>query len=398
MASIRDIPHPFPVDLAGRQLDKPFYEKGTDEYKRDLEARRGGLRIGREQDKDEIESLREQIRSGVLPDDQIELYMHRNPGAAGALKVARENRDRQKRLDEIMQGSFRGAQPAFQAAGPVQPGQPRPMGMAQPAQFNAPQAVAELSAAPGGLETAQKVAQMYGVGKGDTSRAAIKYREHVDEETGDVYDIQLDPYSGAVISKDKTGKNVFDDMIPKLAKEVSAAQLPKIVPSVRIIDDFVGKYDEQEAKLPGSGSIPGLGNLRNIKAARFFDSREGKRVRGTIQDIENIQIKQLSGTAVTRYEELRLAIAQARDFSTNAQEWVDAWKERIRPAIQSLAESIKQSVPEGAIKRYESRGGFKFSDFNPPAYAGRQEAEATQEGWTDADEQRLRELESRLGQ
>lgn len=84
--------------------DKPFYEKGTDAYKEDLERRRGGLKSGRSQDRAEITALREQIKTGVMPDEAIDLYIHRNPGAAGEFNVARNFRDQQNKLQQMKEG------------------------------------------------------------------------------------------------------------------------------------------------------------------------------------------------------------------------------------------------------------------------------------------------------
>lgn len=159
MASLRDIPS----QGAEKKPELPFYEKGTDAYKRDLEERRGGLKIGRQVDMPKILAFTEQIKAGALPDEDIELLIHRNPGAAALLSAAKKNRETGQRFQDIIsRNTFSGVQSPFQQQGPVQPGaEPLPVIQKQGPSFNQPQALQMLASE--GILTPERQATVGGM-------------------------------------------------------------------------------------------------------------------------------------------------------------------------------------------------------------------------------------------
>jgi hypothetical protein len=80
-----------PLDLSNLQVLE------GDELKKDLERRNGGLVSTREQDRAQLDQIKQGILAGVISDEQASALMRRNPGAqlelAVALKQAKQPRD-----------------------------------------------------------------------------------------------------------------------------------------------------------------------------------------------------------------------------------------------------------------------------------------------------------------
>lgn len=204
---------------ASSRTGMSFFEKGSDAYKEDQSARKDGLTPGRSpQDQQWIDAIREEIKAGVRPDDEIELLMHRNPRAAGMFSASVKIRDANKRFQEIAaRNTFGGVVSPFQQQGPTRPGAEQlPVIPEQGPSFNQPQALQML--AQEGLLTPERQASIKGLGEAFEAPEEKQPLVNVDMRKTHPFIAQLEKKQADKFTEDMEGAESARDSLDDIQK------------------------------------------------------------------------------------------------------------------------------------------------------------------------------------
>lgn len=197
-----------------------------------------------------------------------------------------------------------------------------------------------------------------------------------------------------VTSYDENG-NVVTNYVPKLESRgrsadktvnkrasdlytlVDKSRLMAVGPALKVIDSKMSEYEK-------TGKIEGVGNLKNIRATDWVKTQEGRYMVSVVQLLENEELRQASGLAVTEPEAARKEVANALKAANTADDYARVFKTMIRPRWNNLIQGLKASSGNDAYEVIKRRG------IDLDKIAG-EEKQAPSKGLTPA-QQRLRSL------
>ena len=334
----------------GNTVLEEFLSERGETLEQNKKRRRGGLNPDNANDHDEIKLLLTKKIGGHFREGEEEAWALLNPKIQTLLQNTPEST-----ASRIGKQFFTPAQPAVQAQpaeqfideagaefGIAQPGliskEAVPAQEARPSSFDAEAAAREARGA-GDFDLANKIL-------GGQQRRTDKFFET--DDRGNQFRVQVDSH-GDLISRRSTGINVHDKPIKQFSDALTKSKVALSAPPIKIIKSVIS-----EARQSG-GEIEGVGNLKNKSPSAFFLTSKGKRMRRAVQEIENLKLNLLSGAAVSAHEAVRQAISNARELSSTAEDYVNAFEEQILPAWSNTLEVIKSSVSPEVFDEYMRR-------------------------------------------
>jgi len=130
-----------------------------------------------------------------------------------------------------------------------------------------------------------------------------------------------------------------------------------LIPVINKIDAGVLGYDK-------TGKFPGVGLAKNTRMSQWLKTPEGRQMFAAVNTLFSEELRQASGLAVTFTEEERARINNALQPSNRVEDFIQVYKELIRPRIRNITSSIVAGRPEQAINIYDKRNKrFKLNDF-----------------------------------
>jgi len=158
---------------------------------------------------------------------------------------------------------------------------------------------------------------------------------------------------------DLAGKPILDkhlnERTAKLGKTVADSRVASIYPALKILDKAVDAYDS-------GAEIPGIGYAKNMPIATFVKTPLGKHIAAARQLLQNEEMKQISGGAVTDPEAIRNEIARAMTKAHSAEDWIRVYKEMIRPMYNAIFRNVIAEAGPDAVDVYRKRSrGFDLN-------------------------------------
>ena len=403
-ASMRDVPD-YGVDV---QSEEPVSD--VDKYYRSLKGKKGNLNPADPKHSDYINQILTSVSSGLASKTSVDILAENNPTLAPMLYKAFDTFDREKKGQQEVQGIvskyINPGSPAVQAV-PAKPevpfetneeqafGLPGLRGnvsqMAQaevpgspeiPAVRNYQGAVDAL--APKYPDVAEKYQKLGGLDKkgslgeltipkalggshgikdmndvirlADTPEGRKKLKEFVKDyqayqpvTTTDEFGNVRTTYSPKLDSKGGSADSTLNKRVSDLWGLVEKSRITAVAPAFKVLDKKMDEYDT-------TGKIEGIGNLKNIKASDWVKTPEGKYMSSVIQLLENEELRQASGLAVTEPEAERKERADALKAANTAADYAKIYKTMIRPRWNNLVSGLKASSGNDALDVLKKRG------------------------------------------
>ena len=187
-------------------------------------------------------------------------------------------------------------------------------------------------------------------------------KAHIDPNTGTITrsEVSLPPSLGGKRlppspASVEFGDRAFDKEIEKFGNQIQEKQLYKVEAPIKIVDAAIKKYGK---------SIPGVGYGWNSGVSTALKNDIAQKVTSARQALFNIDLKLVSGAAVTLSEEDRKRIEDAMKLANSSEDYVNIYNDLIRPAYKNLMNNLVAKENPRALDIYEKRGGMKLRDFN----------------------------------
>lgn len=152
-----------------------------------------------------------------------------------------------------------------------------------------------------------------------------------------------------------------DRYVLKLSERIGASGAPEMIELLDRIDRLI------PGGIEGAGNIPGTGGT--AWAPSFLLSDEGKQLRLSTSELQNIILQKRSGAAISEPEAKRLANELAIGMTKSDAELREALQNVKRKLAAGLA-NMEAGTPRGALQTYQSRQG-AVGSHHPALRAGR---------------------------
>jgi hypothetical protein len=150
-------------------------------------------------------------------------------------------------------------------------------------------------------------------------------------------------FRAAAMQSDKTDKGVAD-----LSNRLDQGKVPQVGASIRNLNGVLERYSPE--------TVPGLGLAKNLPAANFFLSDDGKMVKSSAQAVANDLLSMYSGMAVTLPEAERRALESMSSGAFNAKDFYNAWP-KIVERYNAVAGNVGAGFNDDVRARYSQRPG-----------------------------------------
>ena len=147
----------------------------------------------------------------------------------------------------------------------------------------------------------------------------------------------------AATESDKLDKGVAD-----LANRLDQGKVPQVGASIRNLNSILSRYSPE--------TVPGLGLTKNLPAANFFLSDDGKMVKSSAQAVANDLLSMYSGMAVTLPEAERRALESMSSGAFNARDFYNAWP-KIVERYNAVSGNVGAGFSNEVRTRYAQRPG-----------------------------------------
>lgn len=145
--------------------------------------------------------------------------------------------------------------------------------------------------------------------------------------------------------------------------------IPTMMPKFKKLDQLTGVLSSDKPKLdkfPGYGtnalrSLPVIGNSAAAIAAKSYGGEEQNQI---LQSLLNADIRQLSGQAVTKYEEGRTLVTAGMGAGGNERDVVRGVR-LMYEAMQGADRDARAGYTPDVVAEYERRGGVTGMKLNP---------------------------------
>lgn len=156
-------------------------------------------------------------------------------------------------------------------------------------------------------------------------------------------------YQPKMDSKGASADKTLNKRVSDLHGLVEKSRILAVGPALKVLDSKISEYDK-------TGKIEGIGNLKNIKVSDWAKTQEGRYMTSVVQLLENEELRQASGLAVTEPEADRKERANALKAANTAEDYVRVYKTMIRPRWNNLIQGLKASSGNDALEVMKRRG------------------------------------------
>jgi|GEM_PF-6179589 len=331
------------LGLRQQKTSGPFEILEGEEFEQDLRKRRGGLRSDRQEDRIQIEELKQSIAQGALTEEQIQAKIHRNPGAATELISASQTPERQigqqffspgrpeERRGPLVEGA-----PGPEAEGPVQviPGED-PKADIQGAVLEA--------MSRGRFDLAKKILSAASPQSGSKARS---FKDTVVGEEGEEFTRIISPEGETKLFP--TGTNKFNKDAIQIGKNLSKAKIPQIIGPLKVVSKQINEFSK-------TGQLKGVGGLKNIPATRLLSSKEGRVIQSAVNRLNEIDLRVLTGAAAPEFEFRRTRAMNGLSAVDSAEDYVNTFRELILPLWQDIIKNSLSGFDERAVELWRKR-------------------------------------------
>lgn len=154
-------------------------------------------------------------------------------------------------------------------------------------------------------------------------------------------------------------KKDLQSRIEKFRDDYAKTGIPSTLPLIQRLDELTGiisKENPDKSKLPGVGTNMMRGTLGASAATMLSGAYGGKETNQILQKLLNADIRNMSGQAVSRYEEGRNLVASGMGVGGSEQDVINGIR-LMHEALRGAERDVRAAYPKEALDTYEARGG-----------------------------------------